>query len=53
MKLSSYQDGYAECRLYGPLIPEALRAWGEATRSLAVDPTMLWGQDCMMRLSVI
>src|SRR5512144_2996802 len=39
--------------LYGPLIQEALAGWGEATLYLALDTTMLWGQYCMIRLSVI
>ena len=39
--------------LYSPLIQEALGAWGEATRYLALDTTMRWGQYCMIRLSVI
>ena len=39
--------------LYGPLIQEALVGWGEATLYLALDTTMLWGQYCMIRLSVI
>lgn len=39
--------------LYSPLIQEALGAWGEATLYLALDTTMLWGQYCMIRLSVI
>ena len=39
--------------LYAPLIQEALLAWGEATLYLALDTTMLWGQYCMIRLSVI
>jgi hypothetical protein len=39
--------------LYGPLIQEALGGWGEATLYLALDTTMLWGQYCMIRLSVI
>ena len=38
---------------YGPLIQEAWVGWGEATLYLALDTTMLWGQYCMMRLSVI
>jgi len=39
--------------LYRPLIQEALAAWGEATLYLALDTTMLWGEYCMIRVSVV
>src|SRR5512143_1823188 len=39
--------------LYAPLIQEALLAWGEATLYLALDTTMLWDQDGMIRLRVL
>lgn len=48
-----YNDRLQVHDLYGPLIQEALVAWGEATLYLALDTTMLWGQYCMIRLSVI
>lgn len=39
--------------LYGPLIQEALAGWGEVKLYLALDTTMLWGQYCRIRLSVL
>src|SRR5512143_3314033 len=48
-----YNDHLEVHDLYGPLIQEALAGWGEATLSLALDTTMLWGQYGMIRLSVI
>ena len=39
-----YNDRLQVHDLYGPLIQEALVAWGEATLYLALDTTMLWGQ---------
>jgi len=38
--------------LEAPLIQEALTAWGEATVSLALDPTIRWNHYCMIRLRV-
>jgi len=48
-----YNDRLEVHDLYGPLIQEALAGWSEATLYLALDTTMLWGQYCMIRLSVI
>jgi len=48
-----YNDRLEVDDLYAPLIQEALVEWGEATLYLALDTTMLWGQYCMIRLSVI
>ena len=39
--------------LYGPIIQEALLAWGNSTVYLALDTSMLWGQFCHIRISVI
>jgi hypothetical protein len=39
--------------LYGPLIQQALAAWGEQRLVLALDTSMLWGSYCMVRISVV
>lgn len=39
--------------LYGPIIQEALTAWGDYTIYLALDTSMLWDQFCHIRISVI
>jgi hypothetical protein len=39
--------------LYGPLIEQALCAWGAHTLYLALDTSMLWNQYCLVRLSVV
>jgi hypothetical protein len=39
--------------LYGPLIQQALHAWGPHTLYLALDTSMLWNQYCLIRLSVV
>jgi hypothetical protein len=39
--------------LYGPLIQQALVAWGAKTLSLACETSMLWNTSGMVRLSVI
>jgi len=39
--------------LYGPLIQQALHEWGEHVLYLALDTSMLWGQYCLIRISVI
>jgi hypothetical protein len=38
---------------YGPLIQQALRAWGTHTLYLALDTSLLWNQYCVVRLSVV
>jgi hypothetical protein len=38
---------------YGPLIQQALRAWGKHTRYLALDTSMLWNQYGLIRLSLV
>jgi len=38
---------------YGPLIEQALRDWGAHTLYLALDTSLLWNQDCLIRLSVV
>ena len=40
-------------KLYGPLIQQALSEWGENTLYLALDTSMLWGQYCIVRISVV
>lgn len=40
-------------KLYGPLIQQALSEWGENVLYLALDTSMLWGQYCIIRLSVV
>jgi hypothetical protein len=39
--------------LYGPLIQQALREWGQHTLYLALDTSMLWNQYCVIRLSLV
>ena len=39
--------------LYGPLIEQAVREWGTHTLYLALDPSLLWDQYCLIRLSVV
>ncbi|MHC4464554.1 MAG: transposase [Planctomycetota bacterium] len=39
--------------MYGPIIQEALSQWGENVLYLALDTSMLWGQYCIIRISVI
>jgi hypothetical protein len=39
--------------LYGPQITWALSEWSDETIYLSFDPTMLWNQFCVMRLSVV
>lgn len=39
--------------LYGPLIQQAVAAWGEQGLYVALDTSMLWHTDCLIRLSVI
>ena len=40
-------------KLYGPLIQQALSEWGEQILYLALDTSMLWGQYCIIRISVV
>jgi len=39
--------------LYGPLIQEALRSWGEHTLYLALDTSLLWEHYCIIRISLV
>lgn len=39
--------------LYGPLIQEALAEWGEHTLYLALDTSQLFGDYCLIRISVV
>jgi hypothetical protein len=39
--------------LYGPLIQQALAAWGEQVLYGALDTSMLWKPYCLIRISVI
>ena len=41
------------CALYGPLIEQALADWGDYRLQLALDTSRLWGQYCIVRISVI
>jgi hypothetical protein len=38
--------------LYGPLMQQALIGWGDKTLSVALETSMLWNTDCMVRWSV-
>jgi hypothetical protein len=40
-------------QLYGPLIQQALAEWGHHVLYLALDTTLLWGQYCVVRISII
>jgi len=40
-------------RLYGPLLSQALREWGQQTLYVALDTSMLWDTYCIVRLSLI
>ncbi|KKL84858.1 hypothetical protein LCGC14_1960530 [marine sediment metagenome] len=39
--------------LYGPLIEQALAEWGREPLYLALDTSMLWGEYCIIRLSIV
>jgi hypothetical protein len=39
--------------LYGPLIQQAIQEWGDHILYLALDTSMLWGQYCVIRVSII
>jgi Transposase DDE domain len=39
--------------LYRPLMQQAIAAWGTNVLSLALDTTLLWEADCMVRISLI
>jgi hypothetical protein len=39
--------------LYGPIIQSALAEWRQATLYLALDSSMLWGEYCIIRISII
>jgi hypothetical protein len=39
--------------LYGPLIQQALAEWGTNVLYLALDTSMLWDVDCLVRLAII
>jgi Transposase DDE domain len=43
-------DGHG---LYRPLMQQAIAEWGTNVWSLALDPTLLWEADCMVRISLI
>ena len=46
-------DRIEEHKLYGPLVQQALVEWGQHKLYLALDTSMLWGQYCLIRISVI
>lgn len=39
--------------LYGPIIQSALSDWRLATIYLALDTSMLWGEYCLIRISIV
>jgi hypothetical protein len=39
--------------LYSPLLPQALIGWGEKTRYVALDTSLVWHSYCMVRLAVM
>lgn len=39
--------------LYGPIIQSALAEWGQSTLYLALDTSMLWGEYCIIRISIV
>jgi hypothetical protein len=39
--------------LDGPLIQQALAAWGDHILSLALDTSMLWNTSCLVRTSLV
>jgi hypothetical protein len=39
--------------LYTPLIQQALAEWGNHTRYLGLDTTMLWNRYCLVRISLL
>ena len=39
--------------LYGPLIQQALAAWGDHILYLALDTSMLWNTYCLVRTSLV
>ena len=39
--------------LYGPLIQQALAAWGEQALYVALDTSMVWNTSCLIRLAVL
>jgi hypothetical protein len=40
-------------KLYGPLIQQALSAWGQHVLCLSLDTSMLWEKYCIIRISVV
>jgi hypothetical protein len=39
--------------LYGPLIQQAIAEWGDQRVYLALDTSMWWNTDCLVRLSLV
>lgn len=39
--------------LYGPIIQAALAEWRQTTLYLALDTSMLWGEYCIIRISIV
>lgn len=39
--------------LYGPIIQSALAEWRQSTLYLALDTSMLWGEYCLIRISIV
>jgi hypothetical protein len=46
------KDQIEVCSLSGPLIQQALAAWGEYGLSSALDTSMLWRTYCLLRLAM-
>ena len=39
--------------LYGPFMPQALAEWGNHVLYLALDTSMWWDTDCLVRLALV
>jgi hypothetical protein len=39
--------------LYGPFMPQALAEWGNHVLYLALDMSMWWDTDCLVRLALV
>jgi hypothetical protein len=38
---------------YGPFMPQALAEWGNQVQYLALDTSMWWDTDCLVRLALV
>lgn len=48
-----HNDKIGVNELYGPIIQTALAEWRQAMVYLALDTSMLWGEYCIIRLSIV